>query len=81
MNEFFALIITFLFALILIIPVMVIAFWPEKYHIIKKTHRKLIDVGRNDPCPCGSGKKYKKCCSTMYNGLYMVDRWHIPRKD
>ncbi|HAM36128.1 MAG TPA: hypothetical protein DEB40_02645 [Elusimicrobia bacterium] len=22
------------------------------------------DVGRNDPCPCGSGKKYKKCCQT-----------------
>lgn len=22
----------------------------------------LKDVGRNDPCPCGSGKKYKKCC-------------------
>jgi hypothetical protein len=21
-----------------------------------------MDVGRNDPCPCGSGKKYKKCC-------------------
>ncbi len=21
-----------------------------------------IDIGRNDPCPCGSGKKYKKCC-------------------
>ena len=20
------------------------------------------DIGRNDPCPCGSGKKYKKCC-------------------
>ncbi len=20
--------------------------------------------GRNDPCPCGSGKKYKKCCGT-----------------
>ena len=19
-------------------------------------------IGRNDPCPCGSGKKYKKCC-------------------
>jgi len=19
-------------------------------------------LGRNDPCPCGSGKKYKKCC-------------------
>lgn len=22
-------------------------------------------VGRNDPCPCGSGKKYKKCCGTI----------------
>src|SRR5471032_537955 len=22
----------------------------------------LITVGRNDPCPCGSGKKYKQCC-------------------
>ena len=21
-----------------------------------------IKVGRNDPCPCGSGKKYKRCC-------------------
>lgn len=25
-------------------------------------HRKAPRVGRNDPCPCGSGKKYKKCC-------------------
>jgi uncharacterized protein YecA (UPF0149 family) len=24
--------------------------------------RKSKKVGRNDPCPCGSGKKYKKCC-------------------
>jgi hypothetical protein len=24
--------------------------------------RKNNDVGRNDPCPCGSGQKYKKCC-------------------
>ena len=24
--------------------------------------RKAAKVGRNDPCPCGSGKKYKKCC-------------------
>jgi len=23
---------------------------------------KVVKVGRNDPCPCGSGKKYKKCC-------------------
>jgi predicted ATPase with chaperone activity len=20
------------------------------------------EIGRNDPCPCGSGKKYKRCC-------------------
>ena len=26
------------------------------------TIRKGQTVGRNDPCPCGSGKKYKKCC-------------------
>ncbi len=25
-------------------------------------HRSQPKVGRNDPCPCGSGKKYKKCC-------------------
>ena len=24
--------------------------------------RKSPKIGRNDPCPCGSGKKYKKCC-------------------
>jgi SEC-C motif-containing protein len=24
--------------------------------------RRVDKVGRNDPCPCGSGKKYKKCC-------------------
>jgi uncharacterized protein YecA (UPF0149 family) len=23
---------------------------------------KKIKVGRNDPCPCGSGSKFKKCC-------------------
>ena len=26
------------------------------------TVRKEKKMGRNDPCPCGSGKKYKKCC-------------------
>ena len=24
--------------------------------------RDMPKVGRNDPCPCGSGKKYKNCC-------------------
>ncbi|MBI5971427.1 MAG: SEC-C domain-containing protein [Deltaproteobacteria bacterium] len=26
--------------------------------------RKKAPTGRNDPCPCGSGRKYKKCCGT-----------------
>ena len=29
---------------------------------IKTIVREAARVGRNDPCPCGSGKKYKKCC-------------------
>ncbi len=28
----------------------------------KPLTRETPKVGRNDPCPCGSGKKYKKCC-------------------
>jgi len=27
-----------------------------------KTKIAEVKVGRNEPCPCGSGKKYKKCC-------------------
>src|SRR5665811_229928 len=33
--------------------------YPDKETPAKKTKMK---IGRNDPCPCGSGKKYKKCC-------------------
>jgi preprotein translocase subunit SecA len=29
---------------------------------VKPIVREAAKVGRNDPCPCGSGKKYKKCC-------------------
>ncbi|MFN2512437.1 MAG: SEC-C metal-binding domain-containing protein [Pyrinomonadaceae bacterium] len=28
----------------------------------------MIQTGRNDPCPCGSGKKYKKCCLPSVEG-------------
>lgn len=31
----------------------------EKAPTIKREGKK---IGRNDPCPCGSGKKYKQCC-------------------
>ncbi|MCD6582762.1 MAG: SEC-C domain-containing protein [Desulfuromusa sp.] len=38
----------------------------------KATHIQLkqagIKVGRNDPCPCGSGKKFKKCCGLFSYG-------------
>lgn len=40
----------------------------ERRNEIKKAYNKSktvvkdVKVGRNDPCPCGSGKKYKKCC-------------------
>lgn len=43
-------------------------FSPEKRKEITAEYRKSGTVvnedkiGRNDPCPCGSGKKYKKCC-------------------
>ncbi len=30
--------------------------------VVKQVKRDNPKVGRNDPCPCGSGKKYKKCC-------------------
>ena len=36
----------------------------KKAPIVKKASEK---VGRNDPCPCGSGKKYKKCCGSGNN--------------
>ena len=43
-------------------------FSEEKREEIKKEYKesKIVrnenKIGRNDPCPCGSGKKYKKCC-------------------
>lgn len=33
-----------------------------------------MKIGRNDPCPCGSGKKYKKCCLTKDDALDFVYR-------
>ena len=37
-------------------------FTNEKEEGIKRTPKKSQKIGRNDPCPCGSGKKYKQCC-------------------
>ncbi|WP_346914526.1 SEC-C metal-binding domain-containing protein [Clostridium sp.] len=30
----------------------------------KRVNLEKVRIGRNDPCPCGSGKKYKKCCES-----------------
>lgn len=34
----------------------------QRENVIDFPVKKRVKVGRNDPCPCGSGKKYKKCC-------------------
>jgi uncharacterized protein len=40
--------------------------WKERVEDMRKgvldLNTKKIKIGRNEPCPCGSGKKYKKCC-------------------
>ncbi len=44
---------------------------PEEPFITNKQHSSVIDlktkkkIGRNDPCPCGSGKKFKNCCGKV----------------
>ena len=35
----------------------------KKENVIRGTYKRIgAKIGRNSPCPCGSGKKYKKCC-------------------
>lgn len=52
--------------------------WPKNFKILERGLRQIrlskinkpqfkkARIGRNDPCPCGSGKKYKKCCGTIH---------------
>ncbi len=37
-------------------------YFDSKFSRPEPIRRDSEKVGRNDPCPCGSGKKYKKCC-------------------
>ena len=41
-------------------------FTVEQHDKPKQVNKRVssLKVGRNDPCPCGSGKKFKKCCYT-----------------
>ena len=41
-------------------PIPLVKFLPSKT-VRKNNVEKMGKIGRNDPCPCGSGKKYKKC--------------------
>jgi len=36
--------------------------WQKQTGHTLKPVAPAVNIGRNDPCPCGSGKKYKKCC-------------------
>ena len=34
----------------------------KEFPAVTKSKELRVKIGRNAPCPCGSGKKYKKCC-------------------
>ena len=40
-------------------------FWLKRRTVPTAMPAKSIKIGRNEPCPCGSGKKYKKCCGNV----------------
>jgi len=42
------------------------SFWQGKDHrLLDVPRERAPKIGRNDPCPCGSGKKYKRCCGAV----------------
>lgn len=43
-------------------PIPLVHFLPD---LKIKTVESEKKIGRNEPCPCGSGKKYKKCCGSL----------------
>ena len=50
-------------------------FRPWYVEELKRKRPEFINVGRNDKCPCGSGKKYKMCCcgaSREYGPHYRI---------
>mgnify|MGYP006302529741 CR=1 FL=1 len=48
----------------------------------KKEPAKSDRVKRNDPCPCGSGKKYKSCCLRGSRGYWWrLKKWFKGRED
>ena len=39
-----------------------VAFHQDTAHLLTGTVPEKVELQRNDPCPCGSGQKFKKCC-------------------
>ncbi|MHB8127087.1 MAG: SEC-C metal-binding domain-containing protein [Desulfitobacteriaceae bacterium] len=44
--------------------------YPSLKTVAKKVPLTVVKIGRNDPCSCGSGKKYKKCCELSTDRLF-----------
>ena len=43
---------------------LIAAYWRDPdLRMPRREPVRSAKIGRNDPCPCGSGKKYKKCCA------------------
>jgi uncharacterized protein len=42
------------------------AHWTGSWHpLLSAPMQRVPKIGRNDPCPCGSEKKYKRCCGAV----------------
>jgi MtfA peptidase len=71
-QEFFAVVSEYFFER----PFLLQQKHPELYKLLlkifkhnpseKRNSAKRREIGRNDPCPCGSGKKFKNCCGSEY---------------
>ena len=49
----------------------------DQNNINKITKRETLKIGRNDPCPCGSGKKFKHCCLDQSSPQFNVSNHEI----
>ena len=51
-------------------PAERVARWEDPWNVVSEgtTARKLLRIGRNDPCHCGSGVKFKRCCGRVEEG-------------
>ena len=48
----------------------------RQYNKLRGSVARRSKIGRNEPCPCGSGKKYKKCCAGMRVSVNPGHRFH-----